>query len=245
MTPAPSEERASGTVLALDNVPLELPVAGAGSRSLAAALDYVAVSILALLWTLAALGLYAATAAPRGRFWTGAAIAVYLLGLFAIEYGYFAGSEVVSQGRTFGKWALSLQVFGRDGTRPGTPALLLRNLVRTVDLVVGIPLMALDPLSRRLGDRLAGTLVLAVPRLVPDPPLARTPRGWGGREIAFLEALLRRAPELPPERRDALARRTADWILRVDPRFFEGVADPAAAPLVALQEATGLVPGDP
>ena len=34
------------TVLALDNVPLELPIAGAGTRALAAFLDYLLVGVL-------------------------------------------------------------------------------------------------------------------------------------------------------------------------------------------------------
>jgi uncharacterized RDD family membrane protein YckC len=233
-------DRSASTVLALDNVPLELPVAGAGSRSLAAALDYVAVGILAVLWSVAAFAAWAGLAGEVEGFWAALGVALYLLGLFAIEYGYVAGSEVLTQGRTIGKWALSLQVFGRDGTRPATSALMLRNLVRTVDLVVGIPLMAIDPSSRRLGDRLAGTLVLAVPRSREEVPLARTPRGWGGREVAFLEDLLRRADELPRERRETLARRTVEWIRRVDPGFFAGIADPVADPVAALREASGV-----
>lgn len=234
---------ASGTVLALDNVPLELPVAGAGIRSLAAAIDYLLVGTLIVLWTIAAVAAAAGLAAAEvGRVGVGLGVAAYFLGLFAIEYGYFASSEALTQGRTLGKRALSLQVFGRDGTRPGTSALLLRNLVRTIDLVVGIPMMVMDPLSRRLGDRLAGTLVLAVPKAAPEQPLARTPRGWSGREVAFLEELLRRAAELPPERRDALARRTVDWIQRVDPQYFEGVSQPAADPIESLRLASGFEP---
>ena len=56
--------------------------------------------------------------------------------------------------------ALRLRVVTAEGGRPGASALLMRNLVRALDLVFGIPLMAVDPLSRRLGDRLAGTLGL-------------------------------------------------------------------------------------
>lgn len=44
-----------GTILALDNVPLGLPVAGVGSRVLAAFLDYVLVSLAMLVWVVAGL----------------------------------------------------------------------------------------------------------------------------------------------------------------------------------------------
>jgi len=124
------------TVLGLDNIPLELPVAGAGSRALAAMLDYLIVGILVILWGFVCMGL--GIGAHLG-WW---ALALFFLGFFVIEYGYFAGVEIAREGQTFGKWALGLRVVTRDGARPGTAALLLRNAVRSVDLVVGVPLMA-------------------------------------------------------------------------------------------------------
>jgi uncharacterized RDD family membrane protein YckC len=81
-------------------------------------------------------------------------------------------------GATVGKWALKLRVATLDGQRPGFRAILLRNLVRPVD---GLPvgylfggiLALLSPFRRRLGDRLARTIVipreaLAAPRLTPE-----------------------------------------------------------------------------
>ena len=41
------------SILGLDNIRLDLPVAGLGSRSLAAALDYMVLAGLAILWVLA------------------------------------------------------------------------------------------------------------------------------------------------------------------------------------------------
>jgi uncharacterized RDD family membrane protein YckC len=219
------------TVLALDNVPLALPVAGPGTRTLAAFLDYLIVSILAALW--AAGGLWFVTISRRGSAW---AVAVLVLGFFVIEYGYFAGVEVGTGGRTFGKWAMSLRVTSRLGAQAGTPSLLIRNCVRSVDLLTGIPMMALDPLARRLGDRLAGTLVLRERKAEAESLLGRVPRGWDGRQIAIAEDFLRRASELEPDRAERLASQVLGAIEEVDSGLLSGV-DRSAGPVETLRRA--------
>jgi uncharacterized RDD family membrane protein YckC len=185
-----------------------------GSRALAAFLDYLIVVFLGVL-----LGVVAAlTLTTRlGGVWT---VAVVIIGFFFLEYGYFAGSEVLSRGRTAGKRAVGLHVSSTQGGRASVAALLIRNAVRSVDLLTGVPLMAMDPRARRLGDRLAGTLVLhARAATNAEVLLRRLPRGWGPREAAVLEAFLRRAPGLDPGRRDALARQLVAAIDAADPEY--------------------------
>lgn len=204
-------------MLGLDNVAIELPIAGVGSRALAAFLDYLVVVLLgAVLVIVAALTL----ASRLGGVWT---VAVVILGLFLLEYGYFAGSEVLTRGRTAGKRAVGLRVSSAQGGRASVAALLIRNAVRSVDLLTGVPLMAIDPRSRRLGDRLAGTLVLHARASPKSEVLSRRlPRGWGPREAAVLENFLRRAPGLDPGRRDALARQLVTAIDAADPEYLAG-----------------------
>jgi len=216
------------TVLGLDNVPLELPVAGPGSRSLAAFLDYLLVGIGAFAW--GALCLAVSTLAKPAGWWM---FALFLVGFFVIEYGYFAVLEIVREGQTFGKWAVGLRVVTREAARPGPAAFLIRNVVRSVDLVVGVPLMAVDPLSRRLGDRLAGTLVVYEHAPTREPVLRRTPQGWSAQEAALLEAFLWRAPEMEPWRAERLARQLLDCIRHDDPSL-AGEIDPALGPVDAL-----------
>lgn len=217
------------TVLALDNVPLELPIAGAGSRALAAFLDYLLVGVLVLVWS--ALCVAGTLVRPGTGWWM---LAVFLIGFFLIEYGYFAGVEVARQGQTFGKWALGLRVVAREGGRAGTSALLIRNAVRTIDLVVGVPLMAADPLARRLGDRLAGTLVLHTHLPAREVVLGRTPRGWSAEEAALLESFLRRASELEAGRAERLAGQLLDCIEHDDPELSSRI-DRGAAPIDVLR----------
>jgi uncharacterized RDD family membrane protein YckC len=210
----PQTEAEEAAVLGLDNVAIDLPIAGVGSRALAAFIDYLVVVFLgALLAVVAALTLVS----RLGGVWT---VALVIIGFFLLEYGYFAGSEVLTRGRTAGKKAIGLHVSSAQGGRASVAALLIRNAVRSVDLLTGVPLMAIDARSRRLGDRLAGTLVLHVRAPANgEVLLRRLPRGWGPREAAVLEAFLRRAPGLDPGRRDALARQLVATIDAADPEY--------------------------
>ena len=219
------------SILGLDNIRLDLPVASAGSRALALALDYLILAVVALIWILlCVLGL--------SQWLTGGwALGVALVGLLLLEWGYFAGLEVAFGGRTAGKRALGLRVVTAEGASPGAGALVIRNLVRLVDLIVGLPLVVLDPLGRRLGDRLAGTLVVHDRRRGTEVLLGRVPPGWGVGEVATLEAFLARAGEIERERAGALAGRLLGRLERDVPEWLAGVdrADPVAALRRALQ----------
>ena len=214
-----------GTVLSLDNVPVELPLARVGSRVLAAVVDYLALAVVLLGWSGGMLALSSGLGLK-----TGWALGGWLLGLFALEYGYFALQEILLDGQTLGKRLFGLRVVARDGAAAGSGALLVRNLVRPIDVLFGVPLMAVDPLSRRLGDRLAGTLVVHQRPVVAEVVLARLPAGWGPAETQLVESYLRRAPELEPEARRALGRRLERWVDERAPGFLPGVPGPDPLP---------------
>lgn len=218
------------TVLGIDNIPLDLPIAGVATRSLAVVLDYLIVGLLLFLWVFSVVA--GLTVAKTGEGWW---VAVLLLfGAFLIDWGYFSICELVTRGRTLGKMALGLRVVTRDGGTPGTGALLVRNLVRSIDVVVGVLLMATDPLSRRLGDRLAGTLVVHAESRDAGPLLGRVPKGWGPREVAVAEAFLSRAGALEPEQARYLARRLLAAIERDAPELAAEVAD-SEDPVLAVR----------
>ena len=220
------------SILGLDNIRLDLPVAGLGSRSLAAFLDYLVLGLAGVAWLFLG-GLVLGYLAPD---W----FPVFLIfGFFLLDWGFFAGQEIGMGGRTLGKKALKIRVVTAEGGTPGPGALLIRNLVRTLDLVIGVVMMAIDPLSRRLGDRLAGTLVIHDRRPETGPVLGRVPPGWGARELAAVEAFLARAAELEDR---VLRREMADRILarirRDAPEMLAGIsadAEPVAAVRRALQ----------
>jgi uncharacterized RDD family membrane protein YckC len=217
------------SILGLDNIRLDLPIAGIGSRSLAAFLDYLLVALLSLLWVL-----FCALVLSRVSSTLG--IVILVSGLFLLDWGYFAGQEIATHGRTFGKRAMRLRVVTAEGGTPGAGALLIRNLVRTLDILVGVLLMALDPLSRRLGDRLAGTLVVHESSLEAGPVLGRVPPGWGPRELAAVESFLARAETLEGPLRRQMAERILDAVRRDAPELLAD-AVPGADPVAVLRRA--------
>jgi uncharacterized RDD family membrane protein YckC len=219
------------SILGLDNIRLELPIAGVGSRTLAAFLDYLILGVFLTVWIFV-WGMLAF--AVEGASW---AFVGLIAGFFVLEYGYFAISEIVGNGRTLGKKAFKLRVITAEGGSAGAGSLLARNLVRSLDLVFGIPLMAIDPLSRRLGDRLAGTLVVYERTREAVPLIGRVPPGWGPRELAAVESFLARAHGFEDSGRTyEMADRILDRLRREAPELLAGI-DAGTNPVEAIRRA--------
>ena len=225
------------SILGLDNIRLDLPIAGLGSRTLAAFVDYLCLAFILLIWVVLCAVLIGSLLTKS---W---AIALLLAGIFVLEWGYFAGMEMATRGRTLGKMALGLRVVTVVGATPGLAALAVRNLVRVVDFLVGAPLVALDPLARRLGDRLAGTLVVhEAPAGARSLLLGRVPAGWGVREAAVAEAFLGRESQLAdPAAREQMARCLLARVAHDAPELVAGLDD--GDPVAALRRALAVDEG--
>jgi uncharacterized RDD family membrane protein YckC len=93
--------------------------------------------------------------------WTTAGIAIYLLHTTACEL-LFA--------RTLGKFATGTRVANLTGARPLPLAILTRNLLRMVDIVLLFPpvFVLFSPLRQRIGDMAARTLVVMNSPAAPD-----------------------------------------------------------------------------
>jgi uncharacterized RDD family membrane protein YckC len=224
------------SILGLDNIRLDLPVASVGSRSLAAFLDYLVLAALVLLWIPICIFAFAALLPDLVP-------VLLIVGVFLLQWGYFAIFEIASGGRTLGKMALHLRVVTAEGGTPGAGSLLIRNLLRSLDLLFGVPLMAIDPLARRLGDRLAGTLVVHERSVEAGPVLGRVPPGWGPRELAAVESFLARALSFQDTAGTwEMADRILMRIRRDAPELLAGIdtrSDPVAAIRQALQVEEG------
>ena len=121
--------------------------------------------------------------------WSVVGIALKLLNIFSTDFarwativcyfvlslGYDMAFEWMWQGRTLGKKLLSLRVVDAAGLRLTLPQIVLRNLMRYVDLLpvgyaVGGAVALLNRRGQRLGDLAAGTLVIWEPAIPqPDP----------------------------------------------------------------------------
>jgi uncharacterized RDD family membrane protein YckC len=164
-----------------DNVVLGYATAGLGSRMVAQLLDNAIALVLVFAVVLAVLAA-GSFASPQGAQWAaGAGIGAG----FLVYFGYFLLCETVAGGRTPGKATVGVRVVRLDGSAPDFTALLVRNLVRIIDVgVVGVGalVMFFHPLSRRLGDLAAGTVVVRERQNVslaavaaPVPLILRTP----------------------------------------------------------------------
>src|ERR1041385_1155375 len=148
-----------------EHVTLDLEIAGVGSRVLAALIDgsivtAIVVAGILLAGVLGSFGLMPSSAG--GRAWA-AALAVGLG--FALGNGYFILFEGLRAGQTPGKRMVGIRVV-RDTGHPVTlGAAAARNLLRVADFLpppylVGLALVAFHPRGKRLGDLVAGTVVV-------------------------------------------------------------------------------------
>ena len=101
------------------------------------------------------------------------AAAVYGLASFVLGLGYWIGLELRWNGQTPGKRMLGLRVVAENGLRLEPAQVVLRNVLRLVDLLPGLFGVGgggalLHPEHRRLGDLVAGTIVIRE-RSVPPP----------------------------------------------------------------------------
>jgi uncharacterized RDD family membrane protein YckC len=153
---------------------MELAPAGIGSRFLALALDtviqvvlYVAIILLSI-WLGPIIQLRWLPTA-----WVGG-IAIFLL--FCVYWGYFAAFEIFWNGQTPGKRVAGLRVV-KDTGRPITAIEGIgRNLMRTIDglffYLVGMVSVMLSSQNKRLGDYVAGTVV------IHDKPTSEVKPDW-------------------------------------------------------------------
>jgi uncharacterized RDD family membrane protein YckC len=66
-------------------------------------------------------------------------------------------------GQSIGKMVFGLRVVNGEVQRPSAMAIILRNLLRVLDVTLALPLLIvlITPLHQRLGDMVAGTVVIA------------------------------------------------------------------------------------
>jgi uncharacterized RDD family membrane protein YckC len=186
-----------------EGIALKLRTAGVVPRALAWAIDFMI--RLALIWVVA---LVVAMLGESG-------FGIYLLALFSIYWLYPVLFEVLRDGQTLGKKALSLRVVLANGTPVTWTASIVRNLLRVVDMLplgygFGVVAMLIDSGNRRLGDLVAGTVVVHVESsrahlAAPNVPIVHPPLPLPLAERAAIVAFAERAPQLTAERQQELA----------------------------------------
>jgi len=149
-----------------ESVELEFTLAGIGNRSLALIIDYIIFwSTLLAVWLLTAFLAYELALNLIGSFSERLAQwiwAIQSMTTFAIYVGYFVVLETLGRGQTPGKKWAKIRVIRDNGKPERLPQAILRALLRPVDdmLFVGVFFIIFSQQEKRLGDMLAGTIVV-------------------------------------------------------------------------------------
>lgn len=212
-----------------ERVTVPLALAGLGARAFAWLID----ALLVFLAWMMGFFVYSYRGDLLKR-WQGLPAVGQVLLIAAVlltGWGWDVAWELLAGGRTPGKRAMGLRVVRADGAPVGLAESLARNLLRVVELPFGyapaILAVALGPRRQRLGDLIAGTLVVRervydLSRYVPGPAAPSRFPALRGRASTLLRAgeferlvdFLRRRPELEAASRLRLAGRLADALAR-------------------------------
>jgi uncharacterized RDD family membrane protein YckC len=212
-------------VVTPEAVPLELDVAGLGSRGIAIAIDMLIQSAIFLV-----VAFFLAATQPGDS----VTVVILIVSVPLIFWGYFFLFEGIWHGRTPGKRTQHLRATRADGQPMSGAQMTVRNLVRIVDFLplyyaIGCTAMVLTKRSQRLGDLAAGTLVIREPKAVlpkpldlpPPPPVEVSggPRvdvtGMTEAHYQLLRSYFERRTELDPSARAQVANQIASALAPV------------------------------
>jgi uncharacterized RDD family membrane protein YckC len=239
-----------------ERVSFDYQIAGIGTRAIAQILDLLIISGILILLSFFALGFAVAQAETIANL-------ILIIGGFVVVFGYFWACEAFWSGQTVGKRVFRLRVVGDRGEPLTFAQAAIRNVVRIVDFLpygygVGIVALFINGKGKRLGDLVAGTVVVkdsdylplwqlpgGIPRpgerpywAAPTPQpavvtLPATPAEVFLRQLdpdlrRFVTTYGRRRPELPLELRAQLAARIQANLKSAVPDIF-GSSGPLAA----------------
>ena len=159
-------------------VALEFPLAGIGSRFIAILIDYIlqfaalVALILVMILFLPSMQKFESASAK----WM---VAILILVPFLLHWGYFTLFEGLWHGQTPGKRVAKIRVIQQSGRAITIFESLSRNFVRAVDFlpvfyVVGSISIFMTHRNQRLGDLVAGTLVVHEGQANAQAPLGNT-----------------------------------------------------------------------
>ena len=205
-----------------ENVVLDYEIAGIGSRVLAGFLD-----LLILFAWFAGVGIVFQILGVTRLFgsWLQA---LYILIAILAYWGYFTLFEALRFGQTPGKRHVGIRVVRDTGHPINLGAAGARGLLRAIDLfppllLLDALLIALHPRAKRLGDLVAGTIVVRdqpVEARVPEAPDENLEETGAPEledaEFRLLREYVERSARLTPELKERFAARLSE---RFAPRF--------------------------
>jgi uncharacterized RDD family membrane protein YckC len=159
-----------------EQIGLEYDIAGLGTRLMAAIVDMIFLGLIAFFaLCLGVFGLTAVFATISDDDTASLiAVAIVVLIFFFVLWGYYVLFETIWQGQSPGKRWTGLRVIQEGGYPIGFSQAAIRNIVRIADFlpffyIIGAIVMLVDSRSRRLGDLVAGTIVV---KEIPEVTIA-------------------------------------------------------------------------
>jgi len=215
------------TIETPEQIELEFPIAGLGSRGLALLVD----TLIQVVVVITVIFVDSLLSADLGRYWVRAGkwmTAIIIFALFCLYWGYFAIFEAFWNGQTPGKRQAKIRVITASGRPITVFEAMARNFMRAVDsqlgYVVGAIAIAVDKKNRRLGDMVAGTVVVheiqeqgdsywyAQQNTAATAVSVEAVAAMTAQEFQLIETFLNRRLDLPYEQRVETARNVADRI---------------------------------
>jgi uncharacterized RDD family membrane protein YckC len=153
------------TVITPEQVQLQFQTAGIGSRAVAHLLDSLILLIvngLLFVFVILVSRLYSGSWLPDLADYL---IAITIVLWIVLNLGYFVCSEAFMGGQTLGKRRLGMRVIQNNGQSATLLSIIIRNLFRLLDILpafyfVGMLSMFLSSKDKRVGDMVAGTMVV-------------------------------------------------------------------------------------
>lgn len=215
------------TIETPEQIALEFPIAGLGSRGLALLVD----TLIQALVVITVIVVSSVVSPDLSRYWVTAGkwvTALFIFAFFCLYWGYFAIFEVFWNGQTPGKRQAKIRVITASGRPITVFEAISRNFLRAIDsqlgYMVGAITIAIDKNNRRLGDMVAGTVVVheiqelgdsywyAQQNAAATTVSVEAVTAMTAQEFQLVETFLNRRLDLPYEQRQNTARTIADRI---------------------------------
>lgn len=148
-----------------ERVELSFPIAGLGSRFVAAMIDILLITALNLIVGVVLSFLLLGFIGEGGEYLASIGLSIQIIAHFLLTAGYYIYYEYKWNGQTPGKRKMKLRVMRYGGLPVDFASVLIRNMMRIIDLLlfavaVGFLVFFLSKLSQRPGDYVAGTIVV-------------------------------------------------------------------------------------
>ena len=215
------------TIETPEQIDLEFPIAGLGSRGLALLVD----SLIQIVVVIIVVVLTELISPDLSRYWVTAGkwmTAAVIFLMFCLYWGYFAIFEIFWNGQTPGKRQAHIRVITASGRPINVFETIARNFLRAIDsqfgYMVGAVAIAVDKKNRRLGDMVAGTVVVHELQEQGDSywygqqttgvttPSVEAITAMTAQEFQLIETFLNRRLDLPYEQRQKTAMDIANHI---------------------------------